>query len=353
MEFFFPAVRGTQGGKTFYVATVPFKMLKRLMAFDTGDVLDRSQRAVDPTRAKALSKYLIQNQSSFVLPSLTGIVDDETLVFEEFVPDSNVGKLVLSLDATIKLFDGQHRATGIMQALRDCPALQFNTVTIQLFKDMTLEERQQAFSDINANAKAVSASLNLAYNKRDEGLEMLAEQIGKVSAWKGMIDYEKNIVAKNSNMLFSYRHAVQASRLVLGIGPKDKPDPICVNQVSSWWNQIAVVVGWNFRELIAQTADDKKCIEIREATMQSVAFTAAGLLTLGRVPQMIKAKWGLSIAGWQIMEAMQKTISWNKADEMWAGNLVDAKGNMVATSAAQIAAAEAIMERITAYIESM
>lgn len=351
MEFFFPAVQGHQGGKIFFVAVVPFRMLKRLMSFDTGDVLDRSQRAVDPGRAKALAKYLVSNQDGFVLPSLTGIVDDETLQFDEYVPGSGVGKLTLSLDATVKLFDGQHRATGIMQALRELPALASENVTIQLFRNMSLNERQQAFSDINGNAKAVSASLNMAYNKRDSGLTSIAAEIKRVKAWEGLIDYERNIVGKTSEMIFSYRHVVQASRLLLGISAKEKPHEMVLSTVGFWWNSIAEAVGWNFREKIAATTDDKKCIEIRQAVANSVAFTATGLMALARVGHVCRAKEQCNVPSWKKAEALA-TIDWNKSADIWQGNLVDAQGRMVSTSAAQIAAAEAILERVNAYCES-
>lgn len=351
MEFFFNAIRGTQGGRDYFTATVPFKMLKRLMSFDTGDVLDRSQRAVDPARAKALAKYLVENDTSFVLPALTGIVDDPEMRFEEFGGDgSGIGRLHLSLDATIKLFDGQHRATGIMQALRDCPALQFNSITIQLFKGMTLEERQQAFSDINANAKAVSASLNMVYNKRDGALATIADQIKLVKAWDGKIDLERNIIGKNSDMMFSFRHAVQASRLLLGVSAKQKPDPMEVDQVRFWWDSVAVAVDWNYHEK-AEHLNDHERKELHRRITNSVAFTAAGLLTLGRFGNMIRAKEHRSIPGWKVIEALQN-INWDKSDEIWRDNLVDAKGNMVATTAAQTAAANAIFDRVLAYCQS-
>lgn len=353
MEFFFPAVRGVQGGKTFYVATVPFRMLKRLMSVDIGDVLDRSQRNVDPGRAKAVAKYLCENKDGFVLPSLTGIVEDESLQFEEYVMGTNTGKLALSMDATIKLFDGQHRATGIMQALRDNPLLSVNTITIQLFVHMSLQERQQAFSDINANAKPVSASLNLAYNQRDEGLNRIASEIRKVEAWAGQIDFERNIVGKNSDMLFSYRHVVQASRLLLGITAKDLPNAMDLSNVGHWWNQIAPSVGWNIAEKIAATKNDKACIEIREKAANSVAFTAAGLLTLGRVGNICRQKERNNVPHWKVVEALQRSVCWDKSDELWQGNLVDEQGRMVATSSAQIAAAQAIMERIDGYTSAM
>jgi DNA sulfur modification protein DndB len=352
MRFGFPAARGQQGGRTFYTACIPFSMLARLLAIDTGNVLDRSQRAVDPKRAKAISQYILDNTESFVLPALTGVVEDETLIFKPATESSSVGELSLSMDAVIKLFDGQHRATGIMAALKEqFPVLKQQQVTIQLFVNMTLADRQQAFSDINANAKAVSASLNMVYDKRNDAVIAISEQINKVTAWQGRIDHENNI-AKAHGCLFSFRHAVQASRLALGLSAKQTPDQFSVNDISTWWNIVAPVVGWNLEELIAATKDDKKCIEMREAAANSVAFTAAGLMTLGRVFHLLKCKYGQRFDLFKVDKAL-KGVDWNKSAEMWRGNLTDENGNMKSGTAGQVAAAELIVEVVSSYLEFM
>lgn len=352
MRFNFPAARGVQGGRTFYTACIPFGMLARLLAIDTGNVLDRSQRAVDPKRAKAISQYILDNLESFVLPALTGVVEDETLIFNPAATSASVGELSLSMDAIIKLFDGQHRATGIMAALKErMPTLKGQQVTIQLFVNMTLEDRQQAFSDINSNAKAVSASLNMVYDRRNDAVTAIAEQIEKVDAWKGRIDHENNI-AKSHNTLFSFRHAVQASRLALDLRPKQVPNSLNVGQISTWWNAVSPAVGWNVLERIAATKDDKECVAIREAAANSVAFTAAGLMALGRAYALIRAKKGARFSVYSVSEALAQ-LDWNKSADMWRGNLVDENGNMKSGTAGQIAAAQLIVDSVVAYMECM
>lgn len=342
MRFFFPAAQGTQGNRTFYTACVPFGMLSRLMAIDTGNVMDRSQRQVDTKRANAISKYIFDNQQSFVLPALTGVIEDETL---EFIPASKgaaVGELNLSMDAVIKLFDGQHRATGILEAIRLQRSLKSEQVTIQLFVNMSLADRQQAFSDINSNAKAVSASLNMTYNKRDNAVNAIKEEIAKVDAWKDQIDYEKNVVGKNTDKLFTYRHVVQASRMLLGIGPKQEPDPMLVTDISKWWNAISEAVAWKWQVRLEKEVGPEN----------SVAFTAAGLMTLARVYRQLTDKYGCKYSVTKYANAM-KNIEWRKTDEMWLGNLVDEKGNMTSGTAGQIEAANRIVEVVSAYCEMM
>ena len=80
-EFCFeiPAVRGIQAGREFFTINAPFGVLQRLVAFDTGNVLARSQREVNPTRAKNLSLYIQDNPESYILTSLTGVINDDQI----------------------------------------------------------------------------------------------------------------------------------------------------------------------------------------------------------------------------------------------------------------------------------
>lgn len=100
-EFCFeiPAVRGIQAGRPFFNINVPFSVLQRLVAFDTGNVLARSQREVSPTRAKNLSTYIQKHSDSYILPSLTGAIDEHP----EFIESeyANVGLLKINMDSDI------------------------------------------------------------------------------------------------------------------------------------------------------------------------------------------------------------------------------------------------------------
>lgn len=52
--FEFPASRGTQGDSIVLMLTVPARTLTRVLASDNyGDTLDRSQRELNPARAKS------------------------------------------------------------------------------------------------------------------------------------------------------------------------------------------------------------------------------------------------------------------------------------------------------------
>lgn len=318
-DFTFPAVTGNQGGRTYYIASVPFKVVRRLLAVDVGDVLDRSQRNVDPKRALKVKDYIEQNPGNFVLPALTGFIEG-AFNFTELMPGSGVGKLTISMDAIVKLFDGQHRSTGINAADKTDPLIEKSSIAIQLFADMDLTSRQQAFSDINTNAKAVSKSLAMTYNHRDQTVQQIAAEIQKVTAWQGLIDYEKNIATKNSEFIFSFRHAIQASISLISDGKKGPFEPNEIAKISPYWNEIADAVGWT--KLTEENA-------VPEEIKTSVAFTAAGLMTLARVGFMIEHLRMPHETRMRRLNRTLKAIDWNRSADFWKDGLVDNAGNMV------------------------
>ncbi|PQQ35658.1 hypothetical protein C6H68_23860 [Photorhabdus luminescens] len=62
--------------------------------------------------------------------------------------DTRIGILNVPMDADIILFDGQHRAYGIVEF---CKQRDVNdNISITLTENLDLETRQQIFSDINS-----------------------------------------------------------------------------------------------------------------------------------------------------------------------------------------------------------
>lgn len=335
MSFEFTATRGKQGGKTYFVANVTFGALSRVLAIDTGEVMERSQREVEKSRATKIQAYLNNNREGFVLPALTGIVDDPDMEFEELGHSgSNVGYLKLSLDAEIKLFDGQHRATGIRQVMKQNHYLKNDQIALQLFVGMELQERQQAFSDINSNAKPVSKSLNMAYSHRDDNVRPLVMAIDKIECWRGRIDFENNTVPKGSENLFALRNIVQACRVVKGIGKKEMQVDLVYMSLRSYWDRVGSVVGW--LDWDDGTIQKPRSVGIAE---DNVFFTVAGLMVLARLGNKIEQlQPGSQSDGIRHLVSVLRTISNKRYDLFWKGNIVKENGNMDASTRAQIAA---------------
>lgn len=349
MSFEFTATRGQQGGKTYFVANVTFGALSRVLAIDTGDVMERSQREVEKPRAANIQAYLNTNRESYVLPALTGIVEDPELEFEELGhAGSNVGYLKLSLDAEIKLFDGQHRATGIRQVMKQNNYLKNDQIALQLFVGMDLQQRQQAFSDINSNAKSVSKSLNMAYSHRDDNVRPLVRAIDKIQSWKGRIDFENNTVPKDSEKLFALRNIVQACRTVKGVGKREMLVDLVYLSLQSFWDDVGTAVGWiTWKNGPEQTP---RSVGLQN---ENVFFTVAGLMVLARLGNKIEAlPAGVRTAAKQHLVTVLRETRPSRHNWIWKGNIVKDNGNMDASITAQAAAADKIFELVTAKLRT-
>ncbi|EMT6398497.1 TPA: DGQHR domain-containing protein [Klebsiella oxytoca] len=203
--FEFPASRGTQGGSIVLMLTVPARTLTRVLASDNyGDTLERSQRELNPARAKKFYQYLVEayeNKEPFIIPPLVGNCDSY-VEFEEF-GNTNVGVARFPMDAEIKLFDGQHRAAGIAEYCRtiDEPIHVPMMLTLQL----PLKTRQQFFSDINNNVSKPSAAINMAYNGRDKNAQEMVSFISSHAVFSEVTDFEHNVVPAKSDKWVSFK----------------------------------------------------------------------------------------------------------------------------------------------------
>lgn len=296
----FTAMRGIQAGRCFYMTNVPMRVLVKMLRIDDrGSVLERSQRTVNESRAKKFAQYLINNPTSFVIPSLTGVIDLESgtqfdFVASEFNPE--IGKLVVSMDSTIKLFDGQHRSSGIVHALAEKPELAQNTVSIQLYIGMSLEDRQLAFSDINQNIAKPSASISAAYNHRD-AMPRFAVQLATDtgSPFYLLVDFEKNTVSSKSMELFPLKTIQDATVMFLGLGknPSDKDLTKEVKQRAlDFWKKAASAQGW--RNILPSDSKWWREDKINTHTVMLKATALAGKIaaqTFGGLDKVDFTKW--------------------------------------------------------------
>lgn len=203
----FGAILGQQNGRPFYQATVPFRVLASLLKLDDNfDVNKRSQRLVEKSRAKKVTKYLTKNKDGFwILPPLVGFIEGY-MDFESVPLDgwSTVGRLHVSLDSKIMLFDGQHRAFGIREAMALEPVLAQENISIMFFYDLSLADRKQAFHDINFTQKTPSNALCIAYNERSDFDKMVVDVFSQ-SHIRSLIEYEKNTASGKSDKIYSLK----------------------------------------------------------------------------------------------------------------------------------------------------
>ena len=135
MEFSysFPAVRGIQAGREYYISMVPLKLLPRLFPSDDEIVPPeyRAQRRINESRIPEIKRYILENRTNYVFSALSAAINGE----HKFVPyaDGHAGILTVSLEAIFLINDGQHRKTAIEEAINEDPTLENETISVVFF----------------------------------------------------------------------------------------------------------------------------------------------------------------------------------------------------------------------------
>jgi len=75
----FPAVRGLQAGREYYISMVPLKLLSKLFPADDDIVAPeyRAQRKINEARIPEIKKYILENRNNYVFSALSASIDGE------------------------------------------------------------------------------------------------------------------------------------------------------------------------------------------------------------------------------------------------------------------------------------
>jgi DNA sulfur modification protein DndB len=239
--FSFPAVRGTQAGRPFYIATCPLRTIPKIFVFDEEEVPPelRAQRTLNKSRIPAMVKYLVENPNDYVFSALTVSVDS-SVTFEDSGLDNtpNLGTLKVPLDAQILINDGQHRRKAIELALKENPDLGSDNIPVLFFVDEGQTRSQQMFVDLNKYAVKPSTSLADCYDKRDPSSEVARQLSSNIMPFKGFTEMEKSNISLRSGKLFTLSGIKQATRSLMGKGPKDSYTDEELTLASEFWNTV-------------------------------------------------------------------------------------------------------------------
>ena len=193
-KYNFPAVKGIQAGKEYYISMIPLKILSKLFPSDEEIVPAefRAQRKINESRIPEIKKYILNNVNDYVFSALSASIDGNF----EFISlnNSDAGVLNIDMDSTFLINDGQHRKAAIEAALLEKPELGEETISIVFFKDAGLQRSQQMFTDLNKHAVKTSNSLSTLYDSRDEIAIATKELIDCVPFLKMYTDKERKIL---------------------------------------------------------------------------------------------------------------------------------------------------------------
>lgn len=244
LKYQFPAVRGNQAGKEYYICMVPMGLLSRIFLVGDSDVPPeyRAQRRLNEARIPEIRDYILHNRDSYVFSALAASVDGNM----EFVcsdTNENVGTLNVDMDSTFLINDGQHRRAAIEAAIEEDETLKEETISVVIYKDQGLQRSQQMFTDLNKHAVTTSKSLNTLYESKDPDALITKKVVNSIDFLRKYTDKEKDNLSKYSSNIFTlntfYTAHKRISRLVGDFSKSEKL--IC----GFWESVVANMREWN------------------------------------------------------------------------------------------------------------
>lgn len=312
-EYQFPAIRGIQAQREYYVSMCPMRLLPRLFQFDEDELAPelRAQRQLNRARIPELSRYITENTESYVFSAITVSIDADIT----FAPlggsgeENRIGILKIPMSARFIINDGQHRRAAIETALRNHPELGDETIAVVFFLDKGLERCQQMFADLNRYAIRPSTSLSILYDYRDETARLVKSLIANSDIFRDVVELEKTSLAPRSRRLFTLSAIYHATDELLGGLPEQAPEEASQLALDFWESVALQMDEWTRVRGGELTAGEVRAdfIHTHGVVLQALARTGNALIL--RYPK-----------SWQKKVTGLKSIDWRRANSvMWEG----------------------------------
>ena len=312
-EYVFPAIRGIQAQREYYVSMCPLRLLPKLFLFNEEELVPelRAQRQLNKSRLPGMARYITQNADNYVFSAITVSIDAE-VTFErifEGTEFSRIGMLHIPMSARFIINDGQHRRAAIDRALREKPELGDESIAVVFFLDIGLERCQQMFADLNRHAIRPSKSLGILYDYRDDTALLTKALIAKSPVFRDVIELEKTSLAPRSRRLFTLSAIYHATAELLKGMSNGDPQERAELALRFWETVASHMTEWQCvkrRELSAGEVRSE-FIHTHGVVLQAIARAGHALM------QLHPKRWHEKIAGVGL-------IDWRRANSaLWEG----------------------------------
>lgn len=243
-NYTFPAIRGIQAGREYYICMCHLKLIPRIFLYDESDLPAelRAQRTLNRARIPDLANYIVNNPTEYVFSSITASIIDAPVTFIPFGEsglESKVGTIVIPMDARFLINDGQHRRAAIEEALKVRPDIGNETISVVLFLDAGLKRSQQMFSDLNRHAVRPTRSISILYDHRDALAALSLKLSATVPYFQGLTELEKTSLSNRSIKMFTLSSIYQATQALLGKKAKVKRITKAEEQLAiTFWTEV-------------------------------------------------------------------------------------------------------------------
>ena len=306
----FPVIRGLQARRQYFVAMWTLRMLRQISIFDEDEMPPelRAQRTLNKSRIPEIAGYMLENPDDYAFSALTVSIDSD-VSFEPLPGQDKLGILRVPMDARFIINDGQHRRAAIIEALKQRPDLDHETIAVVFFLDIGLERCQQMFADLNRHAIRPSRSLGLLYDHRNDKARLAKLVIMKSDIFRDIVDMEKSSLAPRSRKLFTLSAFYNAcADLVQGMATGNLVED--ANLARGFWEAVAEhFPSWS------QVREGRiPASEIRDGNIHSHGIALQAIGKAGNTLIKMYPK------DWQKRLENLNTIEWSRANaQLWEG----------------------------------
>lgn len=311
-EYVFPAIRGVQARREYFVSMCPLRLLPKIFLFDEEELVPelRAQRILNKSRLPEIARYVTTNRDNYVFSAITASVDGD-VNFEPLGPGpegQRVGLLHIPMTATFIINDGQHRRAAIEIALRENPDLADEAIAVVFFLDKGLERCQQMFADLNRHAIRPSKSLGVLYDHRDASAKLARLVVLRSPVFKDHVEMERSALAARSRKLFTLS-AIHSAIAALLHGTEVAEEE-AANKCVDFWEEVArFVPEW-------QAVRDRKITagDVRQDFIHSHGIV---LHALGSVGNALLTE---EPASWKKRLRKLSQLDWSRSNsKLWEG----------------------------------
>lgn len=314
----FPAIRGVQARREFYVSMCPLRLIPRIFLFDDDELAPevRAQRVLNRARIPELARYIVGNRDDYVFSAITASIDAEIRFESLGSPGSRdtVGLLHIPMDARFVINDGQHRRAAIESAMRECSDLGDESIAVVFFLDKGLARSQQMFADLNRHAVRPSRSIGVLYDYRDPLAALTRVTVLRSSFYRDMVEMERTSLSPRSRKLFTLSAHYTANAALLG-EHASQPGQQEEATVASFWEALIE----HFPEWSLVRNGKMSAGEIRQSSIHSHGVVLQALASV------VRAAMVAAPDSWRQVLNGLSAVDWSRANSaLWEGRALSA-----------------------------
>ncbi len=312
-EYVFPAIRGIQARREYYVSMCPLRLLPKIFLFNEEELVPelRAQRILNKNRIPEIARYISDNPDSYVFSAITASVDADVR-FEPLASGAEgqrVGQLHIPMSARFIINDGQHRRAAIEAALRETPDLADESIAVVFFLDIGLARCQQMFADLNRYAIRPSKSVGVLYDHRDDSAKLAKSIVLRCPAFKDMVETERSTLSIRSRKLFTLSSIYFATAAFFNHAPDESVD-----------NRLAKAVA--FLDEVAKQFPEWQLVRERKITAGEVRrdFIHSHGIALQAICRVGDTLMASGDTNWKQRLKRLKSINWSRSNaKLWEG----------------------------------